>query len=183
MLEEFLRLGSQINILRSVGSSLRCVSPGLNSFASFSTLLNRPFFPSSEYSVVLRSSAFAPGKTFGNYAWHLRKGCNLVNASTDWFPPRVETVAKGLRQAKKGMFKFPNFLYKKDIFSIISALGWERMFSKLIFIAFLFSLRGPSEALLLRRAFIDDPISEFVPQDEKALIGVWKFKGGRHLSH
>ena len=177
LLEEFLKLGSQINILRSVGSSLRCVSSGLNSFASFSALLNKPFFPPSEDLVALWSSTFVPGKTYGNYVGHLKKGCNLVNVTTDWFSPRIRAISKGLRQAKKGTFKFPNFLYSKEIFSIISTLGWERMFSQLIFIAFLFSLRIPSEALILKRAFRDDPISEFAPQDEKALIGVRKFKG------
>ena len=44
-LEEFLRLGSQINILRLVGSRLRCVASGLNSFASSCALPNRPFTP------------------------------------------------------------------------------------------------------------------------------------------
>ena len=47
----------------------------------------------------------------------------------------------------------------------------------LAFISFLFSLRVPSEALQLRRAFHDDPISEPVGQSEKALIGVRKFLG------
>ena len=171
LLEEFLRLCIQINFLRSAGSSLRCVSSGRNSVASFSALLNRPFSPPSDDSVVLWSPTFAPGKTYGNYVGHLRTGCNLVNVSTDWFSSRAKSVAKGLRQARKGMFKFPNFLYSKDIFAIISALGWERMFSQLIFISFLFPLRIPPDALILKRAFGGDPIIEFVPQGEKALIG------------
>ena len=75
------------------------------------------------------------------------------------------------------MFKFPNFLYSEDVLATISTLGWERLFSQLIFIAFLFPLRIPPDALILKRSFRGDPISVFAPQDEKALIGVRKFKG------
>ena len=86
--------------------------------------------------------------------------------------PAVKAASDGLRRARRGIFSFPNLLYTKDIFAITSAIGWERMFSQLVFISFLFSLRVPPDAPQLRRAFADDPISEFVSQEEKALIGV-----------
>ena len=47
---------------------------------------------------------------------------------------------------------------------------------QLISIAFLFSLRVPSEALQLRRAFGDDQIAEFITQNDKALIVVRPFE-------
>ena len=55
------------------------------------------------------------------------------------------------------------------------------MFHQLIFIAFLSSVRIPSESLQLRRDFLDDPIAEFAAQDEKALIGTRPFDGADAL--
>ena len=175
--EDFLRLGGKLNILRSVASSLRCLSSGLNSYANFCITMNRPFMPPTQDTVLMWSNIFAPGRTFRNYLGHLKKGCMLAGTDLGWFTPAVKAASDGLRRAKRGQFAFPNFLFTNDLFFIISNLGWERMFCQLIFITFLFSLRVPSEALLLRRAFADDPISEFVSQDEKALIGVRSFRG------
>ena len=44
------------------------------------------------------------------------------------------------------------------------------------FLSFLLSFRVPSEALQLRRAYADDPLTVFSPQREKAIIGV-RFDG------
>ena len=177
LIEDFLRLGGRINILRSVASSLRCLASGLNSYANICATLDRPFMPPSQETVLMWSATFADGRTFRNYVGHLKKGCLLGGFTLEWCTPAVKAASDGLRRAKRGHFAFPNFLYTKDIFRIISALGWEAVFSQLVFIAFLFSLRVPSEALQLRRAFADDPISEFVFQEEKALIGVRPFEG------
>ena len=120
---------------------------------------------------------FRPGRTFRNYLGHLKKGCMMAGADLEWFTPGVKAASDGLRRAKRSHFAFPNFLFASDIFFTISTLGWGGMFCQLIFTTFLFSLRVPSEALLLRRAFADGPISEFISQDEKALIGVLPFRG------
>ena len=70
------------------------------------------------------SSTCAPGETFGNYLGHLMPGCHLVNDATDWFAAVVRAAANGIRTARKAVFKFPNYLYSKHIFQIISTLCW-----------------------------------------------------------
>ena len=181
LIEDFLRLGDRINMLRSVASSLRCLSSGRNSYANFCTSLGRPFVPPTQDAVLIWSTIFAPGRTFRNYLGRLKKGCMLAGANLDWYAPEVKSASDGLRRAKRGQFAFRNFLFSKDLFATISTLGWERMPPQLIFIAFLSPLRIPPEALQLRMAFADDPIAEFVTQDEKALIGARPFEGADAL--
>ena len=177
VIEDFLRLGVEINHLRSVAGSLRCVSSGIHSYISFCVLTGRPFLPATEDSVLLWGSSFKPGRTFRNYLSHLRKGCLVFNSPLDWDTAAVRSVAKGLRSAHRIPFKFPNFLYTQDIFTIINTIGWQSEFAQLCFISFLFSLRVPSEALLMLRAYSDDPIEKFVPQADKVLIGTRSWRG------
>ena len=71
-----------------------------------------------------------------------------------------------------GEMEFRNFLYSKDVFTIINRLWRSVHFSQLSFLVYLFTLRIPSDDLLLRRAFKGDRLLEFVPQNEKVLGGV-----------
>ena len=68
-----------------------------------------------------------------------------------------------------------------DVFALAEFLGWVSEFALFAFISFLFSLRVPSDALQLRRAFRYDPISDPAGKPEKALIGVRVFKGSDAL--
>ena len=43
--EPFLELGDKVDIMRSVGGSLRCLSSWLTPNANFSSLISRPFMP------------------------------------------------------------------------------------------------------------------------------------------
>ena len=171
VIENFLLLGSRVNYVRSAQGSLRCVSSGINSYASYCTLTCKDFFPPSERNVILWGSTFKAGATFRNYLGHLKKACFLTGSPVDWYTPAVRDISKGLRLAKKCSFKFPNFLYTQDLFKIINGLGWEDTFSLLAFTSYLFSLRIPSEALCLRRARDSERLADFVPQADKALIG------------
>ena len=137
--------------------------------------------PPTEKSVLLWSATFAHGRSFSNYIAHLRKGCSLLGDPSDWATQTVYSAADGLMKAKKGPFKFPNFLFVKDVFALVEFLRSGSEFALVAFIFFLFSIRVPSDALQLRRAFRDDPISEPVDQPEKALIGVRKFMGSESL--
>ena len=177
VIEDFLRLGVKINHLRSVAGSLRCVSSGVHSYISFCVMVGRPFLPATEDSVLLWGSSFRPGRTFGNYLGHLRKGCLVFGSSLDWDTTAVRSVAKGLKSAHRIPFKFPNFIYTQDIFTIVNSIGWQSEFAQIRFISFLFPLRVPSEALLMIRAFSDDPIERFVPQADKVLIGTRSWNG------
>ena len=155
-LERFLALGAKIDILRSVGSSLRCVSSGLNSYASFCTL-RKPILPPTEDTVLSWSATFAPGKTFRNYVGHLKKACILAGRPTDWHSQAIRTAADGLINAKHGSLQLHNFIPHKELFKIVTFARWDNTFSLLAFISYLFSLRAPSETIQLRRDFADDP--------------------------
>ena len=67
--------------------------------------------PHTEKSFLLRSATCAPGRTFRNYVGHLRKGCALSGAPSEWETKAVCAAAVALRKAKKGKFKSPNFLF------------------------------------------------------------------------
>ena len=131
---------------------------GDNLIRKLFSLLSRPFMPPTEKSVLLWIATFPPGRTFRNYVGNHRKGRALLGAATDWATKAAYAEADGLREARNGTFKFPNFLFAADIFNLVNFLGWGREFSLFAFISFLFSLRVPSEALLLRRDFRIDPI-------------------------
>ena len=172
LLLDFLRLGAKVLALRSVAGSLRSVSSGINSYASFCTIIGQPSLPPSEENVVLWGSCFRPGRTFRNYLGHLKKACLLAECAFEWYSTAVREIARGLKFAKQVSFKFPNFIYTQDLFKIINSLGWEDEFAQLAFISFLFSLRIPSEALVMKRAHRRERLEEFSPQHEQVLIGV-----------
>ena len=167
----FLRLGKRANCVRAAEGSLRCVSSGINSYASFCSLVCRPCLPPTDENVLLWGSTFKPGATYPNYLGHLKKACFLTGPPVDWHTAAVRDVCKGIRCAKKSSFKFPNFIYTHDLFRIVNGLGWEDSFSLLAFASLLFSRMGPSEALCLRRARDSDRLADFVCQDDKVLIG------------
>lgn len=127
--------------------------------------------PPTGKSVLLLCATSAPVRTFRNYVGHLRKGCALLGDSPDCETKAVYAESDVLRKARKGTFKSQNFLFMSGIFNLADFLGCDRAFALLAFISSLFPLMVPSEALLLRRAFRDDPIGEPVNQSEKALVG------------
>ena len=93
---------AQIVILRSVASSARCVSSGLNTYSSFSSILQRPVGPPPGDAALRRSSIFATGKTFRNYRPHLRKACAMARIPLDRDTLAAHSAAYGLISAKRG---------------------------------------------------------------------------------
>ena len=93
-----------------------------------------------------------------------------------WDTPAVRTIAAGLENAQDRSFAFPNFLFSKDILVIADHEGLDSPFFQLAFLSYLFSLRVPSETLVIRRAYADDPLTEFIPQPDKALMGIRTYK-------
>ena len=85
-------------------------------------------------------------------------------------------VAKGLKKAHGKSFRFANFIRSQLLAKIVEHESTWGEFAQSAFFSFLFSFRVPSEALQLRRAFDDDPLTVFAPQREKAIIGV-RFDG------
>ena len=102
----------------SVNGSLRCISSGINTYASFSALLGRPLLPPLESTVALWGSIFRPGRTFRDYTGHLRKACLLAGHSLYWYAPAVREITRGLKHAKSNSPRFPNFIYTTDLYNI-----------------------------------------------------------------
>ena len=123
-IENFLRLGARVNCVRSVDGSIRCVSSGINSYASFFSLVCKPPLPPTEENAIPRDSTFRQGATFRNYLRHLKKECFLTGSPVGWYTSDVRDISKGIRCAKKSSFKLPYFIYTQDLFCIIDGLGW-----------------------------------------------------------
>ena len=133
-IETFLDVGANVNIIRSVGPSLRCVSSGINSYASFCALLRRHSFPPTEANVLRRGAIFAPGRALRNYPAHLRKGCQVAGSSLEWGTLAAKSAADGLKNARKGASMYHDSRFSADIFRIINFIGRGRIFPQLIFI-------------------------------------------------
>ena len=129
--------------------------------------------------MLLWSAIFNAGRTYGNYLNFVRKACFYLSLPTDSYAPAVVNAPKGIRAARKGKFRFPNFIRSEVVLKAISAEAPSSQFAQLAFCAYLFALRVPSEALILRRAFLDDPLDMGSPQFEKVLISV-RYEGGSH---
>ena len=110
------------------------------------------------------------------YLAHLQKACFLTNVPTDWLTPAVLTCAAGLANAQVRSFQFPNVIRCADLMQLLTLTPYRGEFGQLAFLSYIFSLRAPSETLQLVRAFANDPVTEYKPQEQKALIGVRKYK-------
>ena len=121
---ELLARGADLNIMRTVKSSLPEVRSGINSYIRFCTLVDRPVFSPTAATVLLWSTTFNPGKTFGQYSAHLQKATLLLNQPLDWLTPQVRATSKGLKNSQDLGFKFPNFLRSDDLITIS---GWTKL--------------------------------------------------------
>ena len=175
-LAKYLALGAEINVLRAVKGSLPSVCSGVSSYQKFCSMMGRPSFPPTEDSAQLWSATFRPGKTFQNYLSHLKKACALMNHHVDWLTPTVKEMSGRLINAQDLSFKFPNFTQSKTLIELLTFLKVDSVMGQACFLSYLFALRVPSETLRLTRAFSDDRLTEFAPQEDKALIGTRSYK-------
>ena len=102
----FLNTGDQVNTLRQVQGSLRCVAAGVQCWASFCDLLGVAYFPPNSTLILRWSTLFKPGRTFGEYVAHLAKACQLLNIPPTWHNFAVMGVIHGLGGAHDISFKF-----------------------------------------------------------------------------
>ena len=172
LIARYLTLGAEINILRTVKQSLPSVRSGVKSYMRFCALLARPSFPPTPDTAQLRSATFKPGGTFSDYLAHLQKASVLMDHPLDWLTPGIRTLAKGLKKAQDLSFKFPNFIQSNDLLTLLRWVKLDSPAGQAYYLSYLFALRVPSETLRLTRAYADGRITEFIPQTDKALIGV-----------
>lgn len=174
-LGDIIRLAAKANLIRSVDGSLRGVSSGFNSYVSFRSLLGRPFLPPLEGAIILRVSCFRPGLTSRNYLGHRKKAFLVYACSLEWYNTAVREIPRSPRHAQKHSFRFPNFTYTQDPYTVANHLGWEDEFPPVIFLPCLLSLRIASDSLPIRTANIKERQGKFTPQSDDVLIGVRPF--------
>ena len=172
-LNSFLNTGSQVNTLRQVQGSLRSVASGIQCWASFCDLLDAPYFPPTAALVVRWSTVFKPGRSFGGYVAHLSKACQLLNIPLTWYNAAVRGVIHGLENAQDISFKFDNYITKRIFRLILAHETLNSEFGRLCYLAYVFILRLPSEALPAVRASPSDELIKRspLPGTFQALIG------------
>ena len=163
VLTSFLNTGAQINTLRQVQGSLRCVSAGVQCWASFCDLVGAPYFPPTSSLILRWSTIFKPGRTFGGYVAHLAKACQLLNIAPSWYNSSVRGVIHGLENAQDVSFKFENYIGKRLFRLILAHETLSSEFGRLCFLAYVFILRLPSEALPAVRASPEDDLIKRSP--------------------
>ena len=146
-------------------------------YTAFCELRRTPPFPAQEEAVLQRSSVFNDTPTFGDYVCLSERRCYFLRFPTTWKTPCVDHVARGLRKCQDRSFRFSNFIRGPLLLEIIDHDTRGSDFAQAAFFSFLFTLRVPSEASVLRRAYASDPSDTFCPQPDKALMNV-KMAGG-----
>ena len=71
-------------------------------------------------------------------------------------------------------FKCPSFIQSAELFALLERPPLTSELGHAFYLSYLFPLMAPSETLRPDMAFRGDPITEFRPQEEKALIAVRK---------
>ena len=169
----FLNTGAQVNTLRQVQGSLRSVASGVQCWASFCDLVGAPYFPPTSSLILRWSTLFKPGRTFGGYVAHLAKACQLLDIPPLWYNSAVRGVISGLENAQDVSFKFENYIFKRLFRKILAHETLSSEFGRLCYLAYVFILRLPSEALPVVRASLTDDLLKRtpLPGDCPALIG------------
>lgn len=177
----FLSAGAQANILAQAKSTLPQVADGVNCYLSFCTLLGIAPFPPTVAGVARWSAIFRPGETYSLYLGHLSKACRLMAIDLSWKTDVITALAHGLKNKGRRTASFHSTLTPEILDKIAKLETWESELARLCYVAFLFTLRLPSEALLLTRALPNERLlSDEVPPN-KAVIGLREFQGANRL--
>ena len=170
--DRFFRTASQSLALTGIQRCFKSFASGIRCFFSFCELRGTPPFPVRERVVVEWSSIFKPGPTFSNYVGYVRKACYFLEQPLSWDTAAVKNIVAAIKLLGTGKFRFPNFIRSEFVAKILAKESRDGSFAQLAYISFLYALRVPSEALVLRRSFLDDDLTGFAPIQYKALIGI-----------
>ena len=119
---------------------------------------------------------------FSNYVGYVRKACHYLEHPLSRGTPAVENVVAALKLEGSGKFRFPNFARSDFIARIAAKETRDGPFAQLSFLAFLYALRVPSEALVMKRAFVDDNLTGHAPMKSGILIGLRGLPGHECLA-
>ena len=166
-----------MSLLKASRKAFKGLASAIRCYFSFCELKGTRPFPIKERIILQWSALFNETATFQQYVNSLRKVCYILRHPLDWATRAVVHAAYGLRLASSNRIKFPNFIRSGIIWKLIRFFNDDDEFVHLAYIAFLFALRVPSEALQICRAKKGDEVELFTPQREKALIAVRQING------
>ena len=152
----FFKRHPRLMALTGVRKVFPIFASGVRSYFDFCELRDVRPFPAQEQIVIQRSSVSQAGLAFSNYASYVKKVRFFLNEAVAWDTPSVRNVAKALNLSGKSNSRFPNPPRGPQAISILHHEGAKAKFGLLAYVAYLFALRVPSEALQLRRAFSID---------------------------
>ena len=112
---------------------------------------------------------------------HLQKACQLLQIDTSWRGDGVKAVTKGLANIPSTKARFPNSITPEWLDRVIRSESWESEFARSAYVAFLFTIRLPSEALPLHRALGDEKLLSSEPPIHTAVIGLRDLEGQPRL--
>ena len=112
------------------------------------------------------------------YFSHRAKACQLLGLDVLWRDPAVYGAAKGLANAIDSSLKFDNYMTLKLSRMVVFAETLSTDCGKFIYLAFLYVLLGPSEAIPARRAPLALPLDTKAPQSAMDFVGLRTVSGG-----
>ena len=131
-----------------------------------------PPFPANERTIVEWGAIFNTGATFSNYVGYIRKVCFFLGESLAWDAAAVSNVIEALKLQGAGKYRSPNFIRSDFALRVLVRDSRGTILAQICYISFLFALRVPSEALQIRRAYMDDDLTSFDPVKDRALIAL-----------
>ena len=127
------------------------------------------------------SALFSPGKTYSIYLSHLSKACQLLGFDSAWENDVILGIAKGLRNKPILKDRFHNSMDPAILTRLVRKETWDSELSRICYVAFLFMLRLPSEALPLTRALPIDRLLSPELASSSAVIGLREFQGEQRI--
>ena len=103
---------------------------------------------------------------------YVRKVCFFLEEPLSWDAAALRNAVAASKLLGAGAYSFPNFIRSEFAIRILARDSRDSSFAQLCYISFLFALRVPSEALLLRRAFRRGDLTHFPPMKDDSLIAL-----------
>ena len=108
---------------------------------------------------------------------HLQKAPTLLKHPLGWLAPTIQAVGKELKNAQGISLKSPDFIESDALLRLLTWVKVDSPTGRPYSLSFSRPLCVPPETLRLIRAFADGRLAEFIPQNDKALVGAMEHKG------
>ena len=111
----------------------------------------------------------------------MSKARQLLGIPLTWFSAHVRGAIKGLINAQDISFKFENYISKSLFRAIVARGSLDSEWGRLFYLAYVFILRLPSEALVAVRAGPSDQLMKHSKLAHQSAIGLREFPDGKQF--